>query len=88
MHMYHAAADADVALEEWIHDVRQELEKIYADEPHKVNSHMSFLYCTLGGSKEIPSAEFRQQFLEGTDLSIFGDGISDCGILLQEDEDE
>ena len=84
----HAAADADVALEEWIHDVRKELGKIYADEPHKVNSHMSFLYCTLGGSKEIPSAEFRQQFLEGTDLSIFGDGISDCGILLQEDEDE
>jgi len=52
--------------EQWISDLRDDLKKVHEDNPEMVNAKISFLLCTLNGSREIPSNDFRQDLLDGS----------------------
>lgn len=59
-----AAPDLD-AFGQWIADIRKDLNNLYPDQPARTGAHISFLLCTLGRDRKVPSEEFRRDFLNG-----------------------
>lgn len=52
--------------EEWLQNLKNDLENIHQDNPKMVDAKISFLLCTLDGKRDIPSNSFRQDLLDGT----------------------
>lgn len=75
-----AEADQD-AFNKWIGDTREALIESNPGDMQRVNSLMQFLICTLNGSKQIPSDEFRESLLNNTLRD------SNCNFLLPGDDD-